>query len=260
MPHHLKKIVGVGLKMYFSAAQTNEWAKSVMSQIAPLGPVKNSSVELFVLPSTPMITQLISAFIGSGIQVGSQNHAVTDFGAFTGETSAMMLSEIGCKFAEVGHAERRKHFNESDELISRKVKQALSARLVPIICVGEESGFTAEAASEICIGQIKSAISLSDTYLDQRIIIAYEPIWAIGVAVPADTSHINLVCGRIRAASATFGTTNLQILYGGSADRGLFEKIAQTVDGLFLGRSAHDVKNLKVIIEEIKNISLERAK
>lgn len=246
--------------MYFSAAETNVWAKSVMSQIAPLGSVKNSSIELFVLPSTPMITQVISAFIGSGIRVGSQNHAAADVGAFTGETSAMMLSEIGCEFAEVGHAERRNHFNESNELISRKVKQALSARLVPIICVGEEARMTAEAASEICIEQIKSAISLSDAYLDQRMIIAYEPIWAIGVAVPADSHHINLVCGKIRAASTIFGTTNLQILYGGSADRGLFEKIAQNVDGLFLGRSAHDVKNLKVIIEEIENISLERAK
>jgi triosephosphate isomerase len=246
--------------MYFSAAQTNVWTKSVMSQIAPLDSVQKSSIELFVLPSTPMITQVISTFIGSGIRVGSQNHAASDFGAFTGETSAIMLSEIGCEFAEVGHAERRNHFNESNELISRKVKQALAARLVPIICVGEESQMSAEAASEICIEQIKSAISLSSAYLHQRIIIAYEPIWAIGVAEPADTSYINLVCAKIRAASAIFGTSNLQILYGGSADRGLFEKIAQNVDGLFLGRSAHDVKNLKEIIEEVGNISLEPAK
>jgi triosephosphate isomerase len=246
--------------MFFSAAQTNEWAKSVMNQIVPLEPVKNSSVELFVLPSTPMITQLISIFIGSPIRVGSQNHAAADFGPFTGETSAIMLSEIGCEFAEVGHAERRQHFNESDEFISRKVKQALSAHLVPIICVGEESQMSAEVASDICIKQIRSAISLSSPYLHQRIIIAYEPIWAIGVAVPADTPYINLVCAKIKAASVTFGTSNLQILYGGSADRGLFEKIAQNVDGLFLGRSAHDVKNLKEIIEEMGNISLGPAK
>ena len=145
-------------------------------------------------------------------------------------------------------------------LISRKVKQAFSAHLVPIICVGEEARMTAEAASGICIEQIKSAISLSDAYLDQRMIIAYEPIWAIGVAVPADSSHINLVCGKIRAASAIFGTTNLQILYGGSANQGLFEKIAQSVDGLFLGRSAHDVKNLKKIVQEVESVALELAK
>jgi len=242
--------------MYFSATQTSEWAQSVKSEIAPLNSVKNSSIEIFVLPSAPMITELVSTFISSRIRVGSQNHAATDFGAFTGETSALMLREIGCEFAEIGHAERRHHFNENDKLISRKVKQALSAHLIPVICVGEESRVTAEAAANICIEQIRSAISLSGTYLHERIIIAYEPTWAIGAAAPADTSYINAVCAKIKTAFVVFGTTNIQILYGGSADRGLFEKIVQNVDGLFLGRSAHDVKNLKEIIEEVENVYL----
>ena len=260
MSRQPKKIVGVGLKMYFSAAQTNEWARAVKSQIAPMESIKNSSIEFFVLPSTPMITQLVSVFTGSQIHVGSQNHSAIEVGAFTGETSAQMLSEIGCKFAEIGHAERRRDFNETDELIARKVLQALSAHLIPVICVGELTQSSSEKAAEICIEQIKTALSLSGTYLHQRMIIAYEPIWAIGVEAPADAAYINAVCAKIKEASSILGSTNLQILYGGSADQGLFEKIAQSVDGLFLGRSAHDVNNLKKIVEEVEIVALELAK
>ena len=260
MSHNPQKIVGVGLKMYFSAAQTNEWARVVKSQIAPMESIKNSSIEFFVLPSTPMITQLVSIFTGSQIRVGSQNHSAVELGAFTGETSAQMLSEIGCEFAEIGHAERRRDFNETDELIARKVLQALSAHLIPVICVGELTQSSSEKAAEICIEQIKTALSLSGTYLHQRMIIAYEPIWAIGVEAPADAAYINAVCAKIKEASSILGSTNLQILYGGSADQGLFEKIAQSVDGLFLGRSAHDVNNLKKIVEEVEIVALELAK
>ena len=260
MSHDPQKIVGVGLKMYFSAPQTNEWARVVKSQIAPMESIKNSSIEFFVLPSTPMITQLVSIFTGSQIRVGSQNHSAVELGAFTGETSAQMLSEIGCEFAEIGHAERRRDFNETDELIARKVLQALSAHLIPVICVGELTQSSSEKAAEVCIEQIKAALSLSGTYLHQRMIIAYEPIWAIGVEAPADAAYINAVCAKIKEASSILGSTNLQILYGGSADQGLFEKIAQSVDGLFLGRSAHDVNNLKKIVEEVEIVALELAK
>jgi triosephosphate isomerase len=260
MSHHPQKIVGVGLKMYFSAAQTIEWAQQVKNIIAPMSSVENSTVEFFVLPSTPMIYQLVTTFVGTRVRVGSQNHSANENGAFTGETSAHMLSEIGCEFAEVGHAERRRDFNETDELIAQKVSQALSANLIPIICAGEKTQATPEAAAIVCIDQIKSALSLSETYLHQRIIIAYEPVWAIGVAAPADAEYINAVCAKIKESTKALGTTNLQILYGGSADRGLFEQIATNVDGLFLGRSAHDVKNLKKIVEEVESVSLELAK
>ncbi len=260
MPNNPQKVVGVGLKMYFSAAQTIEWASAVKSQIAPLGSIKDESIEFFVLPSTPMISQLVTTFAGSPIRVGSQNHAANGSGAFTGEISAQMLSEIGCKFAEIGHAERRRDFNETDETIAQKVLQALSTHLIPVICVGELTQGTPEKAAEKCIEQIKAALSLSSAYLHQRIIIAYEPVWAIGVEAPADAAHINAVCAKIKEASAALGTTNLQILYGGSANQGLFEHIALNVDGLFLGRSAHDVKNLKKIVEEVENVSLELAK
>lgn len=260
MSQNSQKIVGVGLKMYFSAAQTTEWARAVKNQIATKNSIENSIVEFFVLPSTPMISQLVSIFVGSRVRVGSQNHAATQLGAFTGETSAEMLSEIGCEFAEIGHAERRRDFNETDELVAKKVLQALSSHLIPIICVGEKTQTTPEAASDLCIAQIKSAMSLSDSYLHQRVIIAYEPVWAIGVAAPADAAYINAVCAKIKEAAANLGASNLQILYGGSADSGLFGKIAQSVDGLFLGRSAHDVKNLKKIVEEVESVSLELAK
>jgi len=260
MSHHPQKIIGVGLKMYFSAAQTTEWANAVKSQISPMDSVQKSSIEFFVLPSTPMISQLVSTFVGTRIRVGSQNHSATEVGPFTGETSAQMLSEIGCEFAEIGHAERRRDFNETEEIIARKVLQALSAHLIPVICVGELTQISPEKAAEMCLEQIRSALSLSGTYLHQRIIIAYEPVWAIGVAAPADAGYINAVCAKIKEVATQIGTTNLQILYGGSANQGLFEKIAQSVDGLFLGRSAHDVKNLKKIVQEVESVTLELAK
>lgn len=260
MSHHRQKIVGVGLKMYFSAAQTIGWAHTAKSEIASINSIENKTVEFFVLPSTPMISQTISIFASSKVGVGSQNNAATQLGPFTGETSAEMLSEIGCEFAEIGHAERRRDFNETDELIAKKVLQALTFRLIPIICVGEIRRTNPESAAEVCIAQIKTALSLSATHLSQRVIIAYEPVWAIGVTAPADPTYINVVCEKIKEAATNLGARNLQIIYGGSADRGLFRKIAQNVDGLFLGRSAHDVRNLKKIIEEVENVSLEQAK
>jgi triosephosphate isomerase len=171
-----------------------------------------------------------------------------------------MLSEIGCEFAEIGHAERRRDFNETDEMVARKVLQALLAHVVPVICVGELTQSSPEKAADVCIEQLKQALSLSSEYVHQRIIIAYEPVWAIGVTAPADAAYINGVCAKIKDAASQLGTTNLQILYGGSANQGLFEKIAQSVDGLFLGRSAHDVKNLKKIVQEVESVALEQAK
>jgi triosephosphate isomerase len=260
MTHYPQKIIGVGLKMYLSATQTNEWAHAVKNQISTMESIKNCSLEFFVLPSTPMIAQLVSIFVDTRIHVGSQNHSASEFGAFTGETSALMLSEVGCKFAEVGHAERRRDFNETSELIARKVFQAFSANLIPVICVGEEFLNSPERAVEVCNDQIRAALSFSPDYLHQRFIIAYEPVWAIGVAIPADAKYINSVCSKLREQTGATGVTNFQILYGGSANHGLFENIAQSVDGLFLGRSAHNVENLKKIVQEIERVALELAR
>ena len=193
------------------------------------------------------------------IRLGAQDLSQHESGAYTGEISGAFLKKLDVKYVIVGHSERRMYHHEDDELIQAKVAAAFKQDLVPVICVGETLEQLEQfGQSAIPVQQLKKAISGHKQV--GEFIVAYEPVWAIGVAAPADSGYINAVCSKIKEFATQIGSTNLQILYGGSANQGLFEKIAQSVDGLFLGRSAHDVQNLKKIVQEVESVALELAK
>lgn len=178
---------------------------------------------------------------------GAQDLSTKDNGAFTGEVSGPMLAKLGCTYVTVGHSERREHHAESDELINKKVKAALKHGVKPILCVGEplevrEAGGQIEHAT----GQVLAALKglKADQFAD--VVIAYEPVWAIGtgrVATPADAEE---VCAAIRAAvSEKYGAevaTELRVLYGGSVKSGnIAELIAcENVDGALVGGASLD--------------------
>jgi triosephosphate isomerase len=234
--------------MYFDHDRTLDWCREVRRITAGHPALRNGSVELFVLPGFPSLGHVAAIFAGGPVKIGAQDLFWEDSGAFTGEVSGPMLSQVGCAYVEIGHAERKRLFGETEETIARKVAAALRNGLTPVLCVGERERIGADAAAEECVAAIDSALSSSRTP-QTRIVVAYEPEWAIGAAEPAPSEHVRAVTGRISAALAARGIL-ARILYGGSAGPGLLRRLGDEVDGLFLGRFAHDPAALARMLDE----------
>lgn len=244
-------LIGVSLKMYFTHARTVEWVTAVaeIMRSHPAAP----SVTAFVMPQHPSIPAALA--VAGPLEVGAQDLAAADAGAFTGEVSGAVLAELGCRFVEVGHAERRRLFGETDEAVADKVHAALRNALTPVLCVGESEGIDQAAAAEVCIEQIRSGLSAAEAAgAIGPIIVAYEPLWAIGAAEPASSAHIRGVCSRLREHLRS-GPDGARVIYGGSAGPGLLATIADSVDGVFLGRFAHDPTAIRDILDEVALLS-----
>ncbi len=245
-------VIGVGLKMYLDVDATLQWAHRVKDIVANHPAVASGAVEVFVLPSFPMIRDMVQIFSGSGVGVGAQNFSNHDEGPYTGEVSPLLLKQIGCEYAEVGHFERRSNFNEDEALISKKVSSAFRNDLIPVICIGEYEELDPEETSSETIRQLKSSLSNSGKFLtNSPVVVAYEPSWAIGGAAPASAQHINAVCLAIRDELIRMGAKEFWVIYGGSAGPGLYASISDSVDGLFLGRLAHDPESLSRVLDEV---------
>ena len=243
-----KLLVGVNLKMYMDKEQTLSWLDAA---VTGLGSIKNNDVELFLLPSAPLISQCIEKTSSSLLVIGAQNISEHDSGAFTGEISPQLLAQMGCEYALIGHHERRALFGESNDVIAHKIAASSRNNLIPIVCIGELSMEEKLAKAEVKT-QIKSAIK--DQKNLKKLVIAYEPTWAIGVEHPASAEHINKMCSLIRTELEDMKIDDFQILYGGSAGEGLFEMISQTCDGLFLGRRSHNPQTYISIVQECMSI------
>lgn len=241
-------LVGVNLKMYMDRDQTLSWLDSALVGLHKL---KDQDVELFLLPSAALISDCLLRTSESELSIGAQNISAHDSGAFTGEISPQLVRQMGCTYALVGHYERRTIFNENDEVISQKIGACIRNGLVPILCIGELSTEESSAEAEVK-AQIRSALQGQENL--KKIVIAYEPTWAIGVEHPASAEHINKMCSIIRAELESMNIENFQLLYGGSAGEGLFEMISQTCDGLFLGRRSHDPHAYLAIVQECISI------
>jgi triosephosphate isomerase len=208
-------------------------------------------VELFVIPSSPVLSAARELLGGTRVELGAQDLHWQDFGPFTGEVSGSMLAELGCAYVEVGHAERRYLFGESDDVVALKTEAALRNGLVPVICIGENDPCGSAQALTRCIDQLESALSRREPRESaDRIMVAYEPIWAIGATEPASAEHIGVVCAGLKDMLATKSGIDSSTIYGGSAGPGLLASLRGRVDGLFLGRSAHDPSALYVVLSE----------
>ena len=240
--------IGVSLKMYFGHARALDWIDAVASLARSHPAIVGGSVELFVIPSFLALPESVRRLAGTGVLVGAQDLASADSGAFTGEVSGAELAEVGARVVEVGHAERRSLFGETDEIVAAKTAAALRNGLTPVLCIGEESRMTPADAAAACLAQLDSAIAAADP---GRLIVAYEPVWAIGAAHPAEPAHIRAVCAELTAAVAALpGRHGSVVVYGGSAGPGLLATLGDDVDGLFLGRFAHDPESLRAVIDE----------
>lgn len=249
--------VGVSLKMYFGQAEARRWFEQV-AQIAHTHPaVVDGRIELFIVPGYLQLAPALEIFAGTPVVLGAQDVASADAGAFTGEVSAVELAEIGVRMAEIGHAERRRYFGETGEIIASKVAAALRNGLTPLLCLGESERMPAAEASTVLVDELR--LLLADAPAG-RVVLAYEPVWAIGAPEPAPSVHIAAVASALRSAiTAEPGRAGSTVIYGGSAGPGLIESLDGAVDGLFLGRFAHDPAGLLAVLDETDAMLANRA-
>lgn len=244
--------VGVSLKTYFGHARARAWFAEIAPRLRAHPAVADGRVRVFVIPTYLQIADAVAAFAGSPVRVGAQDVSAYPAGAFTGEVTASELAEVSVTVVEIGHAERRRLFDETDHVTAAKATAAVEHGLTPVLCIGEAAHLGASAAALANVEQL--AVNLEGVPTGP-VIVAYEPVWAIGAAEPAPDAHIVAVCRALRAAldadPARAGST---VIYGGSAGPGLLARLdgveSGAVDGLFLGRFAHDPDALLSVVDE----------
>lgn len=194
-------------------------ARALVEELKPL--VKDAKCEVVVCPPYVDLSAVSELIKGSNIRLGAQNIHWAEKGAFTGEVSANMLKELGVEYAIIGHSERRQYFGETDETVNARAKAAIAAGITPIICVGESLEERERGRTEAKVsGQVKKDLEGIAARDVAKLVIAYEPIWAIGTGKTATDEQANETIGMIRATVAgMFGKETaeaLRIQYGGS--------------------------------------------
>ena len=221
-------------------------------------------VEVVLCPSFVSLSAVADLVKGTSIALGAQNMHFEEKGAYTGEISPLMLKGL-CQFVILGHSERRKYFAETDEMVNRKVKAALAHGLTPIICVGEdlaqnEAGLT----EEVVTGQVKVVLEGIGAAQVKGLVIAYEPIWAIGTGKPATGEGANQVIGLVRRTIAElYDEATAQVVriqYGGSVSPGnIAEFMAQPeIDGALVGGASLRAGDFVAIVQDAERINGQR--
>ena len=233
--------------------KTVQEAISLIEEIKPL--VKDAQCEVVVCPTFLCLDAVIKAVKGSNIKVGAQNMHFEENGAFTGEVAPGMLKEIGAQYVIIGHSERRQYFNETDETVNKKLKAAYSHGIIPILCIGEtleqREGNITESVLE---NQVKLDLEGLTKQQVEELVIAYEPIWAIGTGKTATADQANETIGFIRKTVSTmFGTEvaeKLRIQYGGSVKPSTIkEQMGKSdIDGGLIGGASLSAEDFAGIV------------
>jgi triosephosphate isomerase len=246
-----KKLIAANWKMFKTPAETREFFRDFLPMVSG-----HERDEILVCPPFVDVTTAVEAAKGSNVAIGGQDMHWEKQGAFTGETSAGMLLAVGCTHVIVGHSERRQYFGETDDIVNFKLKAALEAGLTPIACVGEvleerEAGLTEDVLRRQCLRAFH-AISAKKA---AKLVVAYEPVWAIGTgktATPqlASDAHL-LIRGEAAKAFGEEFAGHLRILYGGSVKpENAKALMAETeIDGALVGRASLDPKSFAAIVK-----------
>jgi len=250
-PPARRPLVGAGLKMNLTATDARRYFDALRPLLAGVG-----GVDIFVLPPFTALHVAQQQLRGSNVAWGAQDVHPLDAGAYTGDISMPMLVDLGCSYVEVGHVERRRGHGETDELIGAKVAQVLRHGATPILCLGEPVEGEPTAALEHVIGQLRISLAPVAAADRSRVVIAYEPTWAIGVTTTASPGHVAHVVAGVRAwlASAEGGGTTVRIIYGGSVDHSAVASLLAVggIDGLFVGRAALDPARFAGIVAAVE--------
>ncbi|MBI3291102.1 triose-phosphate isomerase, partial [Candidatus Falkowbacteria bacterium] len=245
-------IIIANWKMKLGIPESIDLAKAIKKKAS-------KKAELVICPSFVSLTEVSKVLKGSGIALGAQNCFWEGSGAFTGEVSAMYLREAGCRFVILGHSERRKYLGETNEMVHNKVKMALSAGLIPIICVGETFDQRQQGAKDyVLIEQTTKALEGASVGLNEQVIIAYEPVWVIGSGQAVEPEEADLAHQVIRQSlfdmfPPSLVKNNFRIIYGGSVDGGNVANFtgSKNCAGVLVGGASLDAENFSAIIKNV---------
>jgi triosephosphate isomerase len=237
-------LVGTSWKMNKTLAEARAFAAGLKAADGARDP----RIQRFVIPPFTAVREVKAMLAATSVKVGAQNMHWADEGAWTGEVSPVMLKDCNLDMVELGHSERREYFGETDETVGLKVEAAVRHGLIPLICIGEtlaeREGRRAQAVLE---RQVRGALARLATPAQKaaEILLAYEPVWAIGVnGIPATSDYADARQKEIADIAADVLGRRIPCLYGGSVNAGNCEELVACphVDGLFIGRSAWAVE------------------
>jgi len=245
-----RPVIAGNWKMYKTQAETRAFFAALKPLVAG-----STHCDIVVAPPYTALAAAVEAVRGSAISIAAQDVHWEKEGAFTGEVSTKMLVEAGCRDVIIGHSERRQYFGETDEAVHKKLKAALEADLVPIVCVGETLKEREAGQTETVLNrQFRGGFSTLTGAEFSRIIIAYEPVWAIGTgrtATPEMAAEAHRFLRQLAAAGFTpERAAGLRILYGGSVKpdniKGLMAQVE--IDGALVGGASLDAQSFASIV------------
>lgn len=244
-----KSIIMGNWKMHFTVEETEKFLNELIPK------VRNSEVDIVVCPPFTSLALAYNILKGSNIKLGAQNVHFEEKGAFTGEISPNMLKSIGVSHVIVGHSERRMYFGETDEIVNKKIHACLKYEFIPVLCVGESLEEKEDGCMErVLTNQIEKAFLNVSEKKANEIVIAYEPIWAIGTgktatSIDADNtiSFIRKVISRIYNEDIS---ENIAILYGGSVKPNTIREqmSMKNIDGALVGGASIVVEDFEMIV------------
>ncbi len=211
------------------------------------------SVKFLVFPPYPYLSQAAEVLAGSNIGLGAQNCSQAEVGAYTGEVSVAMLADLGVSHVLLGHSERRQHHAETDEQVLEKAKLVLAAGLIPVVCVGETlAQREAGATDQVVLQQLNSVLQALTLTQLQKVIVAYEPVWAIGTGLTATPEQAQAVHALLRSAVAKLNkdvAASMLFLYGGSMKPDNAASLLQMpdIDGGLIGGASLDADQFLAI-------------
>ncbi len=246
-----KKLIAANWKMYKTPDQTSEFFRNFLPLVW-----EQTRDEIAVCPPYLDIAAAVDAAKDSNVSIGAQNMFWEKEGAYTGEISTTMILAAGCKYVIIGHSERRQYFGETDDTVNQKLKVALDAGLIPIVCVGEvleerEAGLTGDVLRRQCTNAFRGISGERAA----KMVVAYEPVWAIGTGKTATPEMAADAHALIRAEAAkAFGdeySQGLRILYGGSVKPENAKALMSQdeIDGALVGGASLDPKSFAAIVK-----------
>jgi triosephosphate isomerase len=246
-----RPLIAGNWKMYKTPDESKETAKQLVRYVAEV-----RDVDMMIAPTFVALAAVYEAIKNSSVALGAQNLYWEAEGAYTGEISAPMLKSAGCRYCIIGHSERRQYFGETDETVNKKIRAAIKAELQPVFCVGEsekerESGQTLSILDK----QIKKGLEELVSKQLESLIIAYEPVWAIGTGKTATDDQAQEVHRFIRSlVKDNFGQAladSIRILYGGSVKPANIESLMAMpdIDGALVGGASLSAESFSQIIK-----------
>ena len=238
----MRKIIIAGnWKMHKTNEEAEKLARGLLERVKP-----RDGVKMVLCPPFTALERVSKVIEGSFIELGAQNLFYEKEGAYTGEISPLMLRSVGCQYVIIGHSERRKFFKETDELINRKIKSAMEEGLIPIFCVGETLEERERGKAQVVVErQVREG--LKDIDREGEVVIAYEPVWAIGTgrtATPETASQMHkFIRGIIGEIWGEVKAQEITILYGGSVKPENIDSLMSQdeIDGVLVGGASLDV-------------------